>query len=113
VYVARLALALVSFAIAVVLSVMPGPAFVFWLLGFVLLGFGVGQVLLSVRAVQEWLHRHVPGAERLVPRLRHHHLRTILRHRWVRTLDRLSAHRERRRRARAARRAAARGGRGT
>ena len=109
-YVARVALAVVSFAVALVLSVFPGPAFPFWILGFVLLGFGVGQILLRAQAVQRWLHRHVPGARRWVPRVRYRHMRTILRHRWVQTLDRLSAHRERRRAEKTARRDARRRG---
>ena len=45
---ARLAIravaALVCFAIAVVLSVMPGPAFVFWIAGFVLLARITGPI---------------------------------------------------------------------
>lgn len=97
--------AVVCFAIAVVLSVLPGPAFVFWILGLVLLGVSVGQVLLSLHAVQEWLRRHVPFADRL-PRFRKGHIRAILRHRWVRALDRFFEQRERRRVARVQRRAA-------
>jgi hypothetical protein len=100
----RVALAAVCFLIAVVLSVAPGPAFVFWIAGFVLLGFGVGQVLLSAHAVQEFLHRRVPYAERL-PRMRKHHIRRMMRHRWVRMLDSLSGHREERKARRDARRA--------
>jgi len=103
----RAVLALVCFAIAVVLSVMPGPAFVFWIAGFVLLGFSVGQILLSVHAVQEFLHDHVPYADRL-PRLRKQHIRRMMRHRWVRSIDALSRDQEKRRRRREARRAAAR-----
>ena len=105
-YVVRIVLALVCFALAIVLSVLPGPAFVFWILGLVLLGYGVGSILFGLKAVQEWMHRHVPGAHRWVPRVRYRHMRMILRHRWVQMLDRLSAHRERRRAERAARRAA-------
>lgn len=111
-YVARIALAAVSFAVAIALTILPGPAFIFYILGFVLLGFGVGQVLLQARAVQEWSHRNVPGAHRWVPRLRYRHMRIVLRHRWVQMLDRLSAHRERRRAEKAARRAARRRRRG-
>lgn len=96
----RLLLAVVCFAVAAVLSVFPGPAFVFWLAGFVLLGFSAGQILLSLHAVQEFLHRHVPFANRL-PRLRKHHIRRMLRHRWVQILDRLGGGREGRRRRRA------------
>lgn len=103
-YVARIVLAILCFAIAIVLSVIPGPAFPFWILGLVLLGFGVGPMLLRAKAVQEWTHRHVPGAERWVPRLRYRHMRMILRHRWVRMLDRVSAHRGRRRADKVARR---------
>lgn len=99
--------ALACFAVALVLSVVPGPAFVFWILGFVLLGASVGQLLLTVHAVQDWVHRHVPAAQRL-PRLRKGHIRAVLRHRWVRALERLSEQRERRRRARERRRAARR-----
>jgi hypothetical protein len=95
----------VCFAVAIVLSVFPGPAFVFWILGFVFLGVSVGQVLLAAHAVQDWLHAHVPFADRL-PRLRKGHIRAILRNRWVRALDRLAESRERRRLARARRRAA-------
>jgi hypothetical protein len=113
---ARLAIravaALVCFAIAVVLSVMPGPAFVFWIAGFVLLGFSVGQILLSVHAVQEFLHDHVPFADRL-PRLRKQHIRRMMRHRWVRSIDALSRDHDRRRRRREARRAAAQARRST
>ena len=108
---ARLAIravaALVCFAIAVVLSVMPGPAFVFWIAGFVLLGFSVGQILLSVHAVQEFLNDHVPYADRL-PRLRKQQIRRMMRHRWVRSIDALSRDQDRRRRRREARRADAR-----
>jgi hypothetical protein len=83
---------------------MPGPAFVFWIAGFVVLGFSVGQVLLSIHAVQEFLHRRVPYANRL-PKLRKHHIRRMMRHRWVRLLDSLSGRGARRRqRRRAARR---------
>jgi hypothetical protein len=95
--------AVVCFAIAIVLSVFPGPAFPFWILGFVLLGYSVGQVLLSLHAIQEWLHRRVPYVDRL-PRLRKRHIRAILRQRWVRALDRISAQRDRRRRERERRR---------
>jgi hypothetical protein len=113
---ARLAIravaALVCFAIAVVLSVMPGPAFVFWIAGFVLLGFSVGQILLSVHAVQEFLHDHVPFADRL-PRLRKQHIRRMMRHRWVRSIDALSRDHDRRRHRREARRAAAQARRST
>ena len=108
----RAVLALVCFAIAVVLSVMPGPAFVFWIAGFVLLGFSVGQILLSVHAVQEFLHDHVPFADRL-PRLRKQHIRRMMRHRWVRSIDALSRDHDRRRRRREARRAAAQARRST
>jgi len=99
----RVVAAVVCFAIAIVLTVIPGPAFVFWILGLVLLGISVGQVLLALHAVQDWLHRHVPYTDRL-PRLRKGHIRAILRHRWVRGLERLSEQRERRRAARASRR---------
>jgi len=105
---ARLAIravaALVCFAIAAVLSVMPGPAFVFWIAGFVLLGFSVGRILLSVHAVQEFVHEHVPYADRL-PRLHKQQIRRMMRHRWVRTLDSLSGRPEVRRRQRERRRA--------
>ncbi|MCW5890878.1 MAG: hypothetical protein KIT14_10025 [bacterium] len=100
--------AVVCFVIAALLSVLPGPAFVFWIAGFVLLGFSAGQILLSVHAVQEVLHRRVPYADRL-PRLRKHQIRRMLRHRWVRAIDRLSKRHERRvqrRKARAAEAAA-------
>jgi hypothetical protein len=96
--------AIVCFALAAVLTVAPGPAFVFWILGLVLLGVSVGQVLLALHAVQDWLHARVPFADRL-PRFRKAHIRTILRNRWVRTLERISEQRERRRVARAQRRA--------
>jgi hypothetical protein len=99
----RVVAAVACFALAIVLTVVPGPAFVFWILGLVLLGISVGQVLLALHAVQDWLHRHVPYADRL-PRLRKGHIRAILRHRWVRALERLSEQRERRRAARASRR---------
>jgi hypothetical protein len=102
--VARLALALACFAIALVLTVMPGPAFVFWILGLALLGYGVGQILMSIHAVQEIVHRRLPFGHRL-PRLRKGHVKAILRHRWVRALDHLVPHRKQRRAARARRRA--------
>lgn len=102
----RSVLAVLCFVVAAVLSVFPGPAFIFWIAGFVLLGFSVGQILLSVHAAQEVVHRRVPGAHRL-PRLRKHQIRRMMRHRWVQMLDRLSGHRERRQRQRAARRTAA------
>ena len=98
----RMVLAAVCFIVAAVLSVFPGPAFVFWLAGFILLGFSAGQILLSLHAVQEFLHRHVPYANRL-PKLRKQHIRHMLRHRWVRMLDRLSGGHEGRARRRAAR----------
>ena len=102
---ARMLAAIVCFAIAAVLTVFPGPAFVFWILGLALLGISAGQVLMSIHAIQEFLHRHVPYADRL-PRFRKGHMKAILRHRWVRALDRLSgSHREARRRLRAHRRA--------
>jgi len=103
----RAVLALVCFAIAVVLSVMPGPAFVFWIAGFVLLGFSVGQILLSVHAVQDFLYDRVPYADRL-PRLRKQQIRRMMRHRWVRSIDALSRDQDERRRRREARRASAR-----
>jgi hypothetical protein len=104
--VGRGVLAILCFIVAIVLSVAPGPAFIFWIAGFVLLGFSVGQILLSVHAVQEVVRRRVPYADRL-PRLRKHQIRRMMRHRWVRMLDSLSGHRERRRLRREARRAAA------
>jgi hypothetical protein len=107
----RSVLALLCFVIAAVLSVFPGPAFVFWIAGFVLLGFSVGQILLSVHAVQEFLHRRLPYADRL-PRLRKHHIRRVMRHRWVRMLDSLSGRGEERRRRREARRGSAPPGHG-
>jgi hypothetical protein len=103
--VARVIAAVVCFALAIVLSVIPGPAFPFWILGLALLGVSVGQVLMSIHAIQEFLNRHVPYADRL-PRLRKGHMKAILRHRWVRTLDRWTGYRENRRRQRAKRRAA-------
>jgi hypothetical protein len=106
-FVIRVVLAALCFVVAAVLSVMPGPAFIFWIAGFVLLGFSVGQVLLSLHAVQEFVHRRLPWAEGLVPRLRKRHIRSMMRHRWVRRLDSLSGHRERRHHKRAERRAAA------
>lgn len=101
----RLVAAAICFVVGIVLSVLPGPAILFFALGFVLLGVSIGQFLLTVHAVQDWLHRHVPPARRL-PRLRKGHIRAILRQRWVRAIDRLSAHRDRRRRARERRRRA-------
>ena len=103
----RVVLAVLCFAVAAVLSVLPGPAFIFWIAGFVLLGFSVGQILLSAHAVQEFVHRRVPWVKRVVPRLRKQHIRRMMRHRWVRALDRLSGQRERRQRKRAERRAEA------
>ena len=103
----RVVLAVLCFVVAAVLSVVPGPAFIFWIAGFVLLGFSVGQILLSLHAVQEFIHRRLPWSEGLVPRLRKQHIRRMMRHRWVRKLDGLSGHRERRHGKRAARRAAA------
>jgi hypothetical protein len=104
----RVVLAVLCFVVAAVLSVFPGPAFVFWIAGFVLLGFSVGQILLSIHAVQEFVHRRLPWTERVVPRLRKHHIRRVMRHRWIRMLDGLSGHRERRHRRREERRVAAR-----
>ena len=98
----RMVLAAACFVIAAVLSVIPGPAVVFWLAGFILLGFSAGQILLSLHAVQEFLHRHVPYANRL-PRMHKLHIRRMLRHRWIRMLDRLSGGHEGRARRRAAR----------
>lgn len=103
----RVVLAALCFIVAVVLTVMPGPAFVFWIMGFVLLGVSVGQLLLSIHAIQEIVHRRLPWLERLVPRLRKHHIRRVMRHRWVRMLDKLSGRHERQRRQREERRAAA------
>lgn len=91
----RTVLAIACFVVAALLSVLPGPAFVFWIAGFVLLGFSAGQILMSVHAVQEFLHRRVPYADRL-PRLRKHQIRRMLRHRWVKAIDRLSKRHERR-----------------
>lgn len=101
----RAVLAVLCFLIAIVLSVLPGPAFVFWIAGFVLLGFSVGQILLSLHAVQEFLRAHVPYVDRL-PQLRKHQIRRLMRHRWVRMLDAWSSQRDLRHRRRAARRAA-------
>jgi hypothetical protein len=100
----RAVLAGLCFIVAVVLSVLPGPAFLFWIMGFVLLGISVGQLLLSIHAIQDPLLRRLPWLERLVPRLRKHHIRRVLRHRWVRMVDRLSGRHERRRRQREQRR---------
>jgi hypothetical protein len=97
-WLARVIGAALCFATAIVLTVFPGPAFPFWILGFVLLGFSAGQLLLSLHAFQDWLHRHAPVAQRL-PRLRKRHIRVVLRHRWVRALERLTRQRERRRQA--------------
>ena len=101
----RMVSAVACFAVAIVLTVLPGPAFIFWILGFMLLGFNAGQILLSLHAVQEWMHRRFPLAGR-VPRLRKGHVRRILRHRWIQMLNRLSGHHEARAHRRAARRAA-------
>ena len=100
-------LAGLCFAVAIVLSVLPGPAFLFWIAGFVLLGVSVGQLLLSIHAIQEFVHGRLPWMERLVPRLRKHHIRRVMRHRWVRMLDALSGRHEHKRRRREQRRAAA------
>ena len=96
----RAVLAGLCFVAALLLTVLPGPAFLFWIAGFVLLGVSVGQLLLSIHAIQELVHRRLPWLERLVPRLRKHHIRRVMRHRWVRMLDRLSGRHERRRRRR-------------
>jgi hypothetical protein len=93
----RIVLAVLSFAIAIVLTVFPGPAIPFWLLGFVFLGFSVGQILMGVHGVQDFLHRHLPASRRL-PRLQKRHIRNIMRRRWVQTLDRISGSKRRRRR---------------
>jgi hypothetical protein len=103
-FVLRVALAVVCFAIAVVLMFIPGPAILFWLAGFVMLGFSVGQILMSVQKTQDFLYRHIPILQRL-PRMRKGHVRMILRNRWVQWIDRLSSSRERRRARRVARRA--------
>ena len=92
----RIVLALLSFAIAIVLTVFPGPAIPFWLLGFVLLGFSVGQILMRLHGVQDFLHRHLPVSRNL-PTLRRRHIRRIMRQRWVRALERLSGSKRRRR----------------
>lgn len=103
--VARIVLGIACFAIGAVLSVVPGPAFVFWLAGLALLGVSAGQLLLSIHAVQEFVHRHLPVPAWL-PRLRKQHIRKVLRHRWVRMVDHLSGGREKRRAKRRARRRA-------
>jgi hypothetical protein len=114
-YVLRVLLALVCFAIAIVEAFIPGPAILFWIIGFMLLGFSAGQILIFVRKVQAWLHERVPASRRL-PHFRTSHMKAILRHRWIRALDRMTetdhAHRRRReaRRARAARLRASRHG---
>jgi hypothetical protein len=92
----RIVLAALSFAIAIVLTVFPGPAIPFWLFGFVLLGFSVGQILMGLHGVQDFLHRHFPVSRNL-PTLRRRHIRRIMRQRWVRTLERLSGAKRRRR----------------
>src|SRR6185295_17011051 len=93
----RIVLAVLSFAVAIVLTVFPGPAIPFWLLGFVLLGFSVGQILMGLHSFQGFFHRHVPASRRL-PTLRKRHIRKLLRRRWVQALDRLSGAKRRRRR---------------
>jgi hypothetical protein len=103
----RAVLAGLCFVVAIVLSVLPGPAFLFWIAGFVLLGVSVGQLLLSIHAIQEFVHGRLPWMERLVPRLRKHHIRRAMRHRWVRMLDALSGRHEHKRRRLEQRRAAA------
>jgi hypothetical protein len=92
----RIVLAALSFAIAIVLTVFPGPAFPFWLFGFVLLGFSVGQILMGLHGVQDFLHRKVPVSRNL-PKLRKLHIRRIMRQSWVRTLERLTGAKRRRR----------------
>ena len=92
----RIVLAVLSFAIAIVLTIFPGPAIPFWLFGFVLLGFSVGQILMGVHGVQDFLHRNVPMS-RSLPTLRKRHIRRIMRQRWVQTLERLSGAKRRRR----------------
>lgn len=103
-FLARVVLALVCFAVAIVLAFIPGPAILFWFAGFLLLGFSVGQVLMSVQRTQEFLNRHIPPL-RLLPRLKKGHVRAVMKNRWVQWLDRVSSHRERRHAKRAARRA--------
>ena len=92
----RMGAALVCFVIAAALSVLPGPAFVFWIAGLVLLGFSAGQILLSVHAVQDFLRRHVPWFDRL-PRLSQRQIRRTLRHPWVKSIDRFSGREAQRR----------------
>lgn len=104
-YLVRVPLAVACFLVAFVLTFIPGPAFVFWIVGLMLLGFGVGQILMSIHRVQDVIRRYVPGSTWL-PRFRTAHMKAILRHRWVRRLDGMSSHREHRRRARERRRAA-------
>jgi len=103
--VVRALLAVLCFVIAIVLTVAPGPAFVFWIAGFVLLGFSVGQILLSVHAVQEWVRPRVPYGDRL-PRLRKAPDPPHDAARWVRMIDSFSGHREKRARRSAPRRGA-------
>jgi len=64
----------------------------------------VGQILLSVLAAQEFVRDRVPYADRL-PRLRKYQIRRMMRHRWVRSIDKISGSPEARRRRREARRA--------
>jgi hypothetical protein len=92
----RIVLAALSFVVAIVLTIFPGPAFVFWLIGFVLLGFSVGQILMGLHGVQDFLHRNVPVSRNL-PTLRKRHIRRIMRQQWVKTLERLTGAKRRRR----------------
>lgn len=101
----RLVLAIACFVIATILAFIPGPAFLFWIFGFIFLGYGAGEILLSFQRVQDWMRAHVPLWDRIPP-LRDRHIRYLMRNSWVRWLDRLSASRERRRLTRAERRAA-------
>ncbi len=91
----RTAAAVVSFVIATILAFIPGPAIPFWILGFVLLGYGAGEILLSFEKVQAWLHRHVPFVDRL-PRYHRRHTRRILRNPWIRYFESVFSSRTRR-----------------
>ncbi len=104
-FLVRIVLAVLCFVVAVILAFIPGPAILFWIFGFIFLGYSAGEILLSFQKVQDWLRLRVPLWNRLPP-LRDRHIRFLMRNQWIKWVDRLSASRERRRAKRAERRLA-------
>jgi hypothetical protein len=72
-FVIRVTAAILCFAIALVLVFIPGPAFVFWIIGFLLLGF-------TVRDVVKFVQRYTPGfSDELAE--------DVINHRWVQWVE--------------------------